>query len=532
MDKKVAIHISSSSGKTLSLRVDLCSKAFHLKQQVLELWGIPLACQRLLANALVMDDSAPLSRYKSPGKLFPTVNLVVSHEAFIQQLGHRNTTVRNAALEALVQWACLDHGCAMLVLRMYIDQSVRLTEREGFIPQGGDLLVETMTVDDAKLKCLTLPGCRGFTFRGVITEEPVKIFFKNKSETKPGEWTSMVHNGGNEALKTAIQFLEALAEVKGGDGDDERRKESKNVLLRLLEAQANTLDLHQAASMLSNVFPEVSKEIVMVLSLRILSQPCEVGSAATASSHARVLKLLPKLATKGDDVALEACCKCLKTSHVGLQVAASKALQALAPHRETHCAQAIDVLCTFLESRDVSDSALPSAVKALAKLVPKGHARARAVLQSCLDNPKLCGGGRSEANQKLLASCLENFIASETPTSRKSQKLSVCSPAASQEAWSPAAHFGMSPTANPAPQFGTSPTAQCPTGFGYPSEPSGEQAVYVLCAVPLEVYLAQCGVNQPFAGPPCLGQPHMCQPHTGQPQCFQGMPQAPPGSWW
>ena len=63
---------------------------------------------------------------------------------------------------------------------------------DGYISEGGDLLMETLTLEEAKRKAVTLRGCRGFCFRGPITKEPVEIIFKSKWDNAVGnhQWTS------------------------------------------------------------------------------------------------------------------------------------------------------------------------------------------------------------------------------------------------------------------------------------------------------------------------------------------------------
>jgi hypothetical protein len=57
----------------------------------------------------------------------------------------------------------------------------------GKISAGGDLLAQTMTVTEAKLKCAELAkgegGCEGFYHSGALTNEPRMMFFKSQSST-------------------------------------------------------------------------------------------------------------------------------------------------------------------------------------------------------------------------------------------------------------------------------------------------------------------------------------------------------------
>lgn len=81
------------------------------------------------------------------------------------------------------------HDAALAVLAA---ASPTLEKCGGFyIPAGGDLLEDTMTVEDAKQKALEMDGCGGFCFEGEDSGAPVKVFFKNNSETFAGEgWTT------------------------------------------------------------------------------------------------------------------------------------------------------------------------------------------------------------------------------------------------------------------------------------------------------------------------------------------------------
>lgn len=58
-----------------------------------------------------------------------------------------------------------------------------------------DLLQETMTIHDAQIKCLTMSECRGFTFKGRVTEDPLMIYFKSnahidESDGEDSPWMS------------------------------------------------------------------------------------------------------------------------------------------------------------------------------------------------------------------------------------------------------------------------------------------------------------------------------------------------------
>eukprot|EP00931_Biecheleriopsis_adriatica_P117133 TRINITY_DN92683_c0_g1_i1.p1 TRINITY_DN92683_c0_g1~~TRINITY_DN92683_c0_g1_i1.p1 ORF type:complete len:453 (-),score=73.95 TRINITY_DN92683_c0_g1_i1:220-1491(-) len=64
------------------------------------------------------------------------------------------------------------------------------SEHEGFISSGATIAEEVMTVEQAKTKCVDLGNCRGFSFEGTPTGNPVKIYFKNKWDCWSTGWTS------------------------------------------------------------------------------------------------------------------------------------------------------------------------------------------------------------------------------------------------------------------------------------------------------------------------------------------------------
>jgi len=90
------------------------------------------------------------------------------------------------------------------------------TVHHGFIRAGGDILVEEMTLAHAKARGSSMPGCRGFCFKGVPGVDAVlKIYFKDKWDfvvgpSDPGGWTTYRYEG-------AIR----LSELPGAGVDEE-----------------------------------------------------------------------------------------------------------------------------------------------------------------------------------------------------------------------------------------------------------------------------------------------------------------------
>jgi len=84
----------------------------------------------------------------------------------------------------------------------------KFSMQKGQVLGGNDIPVEmdTMTLEQAKVVCLTLPGCRGFTYQGEPTEGAVKIHFKDAGELQPAPaWTSYCYQDGEAAL---LELLE------------------------------------------------------------------------------------------------------------------------------------------------------------------------------------------------------------------------------------------------------------------------------------------------------------------------------------
>jgi len=60
-----------------------------------------------------------------------------------------------------------------------------------YISSGGDLLVATLTLEQARKQAATLENCRGFCFKGREVDGPMKIYFKDHSRVyAAGDWTS------------------------------------------------------------------------------------------------------------------------------------------------------------------------------------------------------------------------------------------------------------------------------------------------------------------------------------------------------
>lgn len=73
---------------------------------------------------------------------------------------------------------------------------------DGYIPGGGDIASEFITVTEAKERCLAAPTCQGFTFMGGPQEGPMWITLKNEWDVAGTGWTSY-RRGPTEAAPAA-----------------------------------------------------------------------------------------------------------------------------------------------------------------------------------------------------------------------------------------------------------------------------------------------------------------------------------------
>ncbi|CAE8619942.1 unnamed protein product, partial [Polarella glacialis] len=69
-------------------------------------------------------------------------------------------------------------------------EAVSFKQFDGFISSGETIFEGVLTLGEAKLKCKTLPGCKGFSFEGKPTDKPVKVYLKDKWDNWSTGWTS------------------------------------------------------------------------------------------------------------------------------------------------------------------------------------------------------------------------------------------------------------------------------------------------------------------------------------------------------
>jgi hypothetical protein len=91
----------------------------------------------------------------------------------------------------------------------------------GYISKGGDLLQMRATVDEAKAKATSLPGCQGFCFDGLDEGQPMMIYFKSKWDINVGgNWSSYRLEG--VSTRVVVHRLSAVAGGRGWKFHDRR----------------------------------------------------------------------------------------------------------------------------------------------------------------------------------------------------------------------------------------------------------------------------------------------------------------------
>lgn len=106
-------------------------------------------------------------------------------------------------------------------------QDVAFSLHNGYISQGGDLLWQTMTVEEAKRKAAKMPDCKGFSFNGVDTGAPLDIVFKDKWNVNAGEgWSSYRIEYGAQRIE--VQRLTASVGGRGWRYHDRRTLQLSN----------------------------------------------------------------------------------------------------------------------------------------------------------------------------------------------------------------------------------------------------------------------------------------------------------------
>lgn len=160
----------------------------------------------------------------------------------------------------------------------------------GYITRGGDLLRQTITVEEAKRKAARLPGCKGFCFSGVDTGAAMDIFFKDKWDfNEGGGWSSyrIVVPG----LTAQVQRLSTALGGRGWKYHDRRSLELSAGELRIFE-KGSTSKVKLAV----DVATEVEECCLMaggVMSIALRKQPAGSDGSEGVREHKSYLFEFP-----------------------------------------------------------------------------------------------------------------------------------------------------------------------------------------------------------------------------------------------
>jgi len=412
----ISVHVCSASGLVLTVQAEQDNSVLALKGMIAEQWKVPVECQRLLTSAVVMADESQLITHCGLHAEVFEVSLVVTYERLLSKLAE----MQPKAYDILVQWVRDDYARASFPVQMLLDQTDALVTHVGYMPRGNDIVVETMTVDQAKMRCLTLPTCMGFTFRidgdkFDPKRDAVLVHFKSKGCVKETlgpclrtPWMSLTfstpqNRGRGVTLRATFKEAELrLLCNRAKNGNEVAMDE----MAKSLMDSSGALALSAAKQMASVGTREACGLVVAALSKRL----ADLKTLSTDTEDATALqmvKVLATCATKGDEDVIAVCIACLREdtfSHgsardAGLRVCAAKTLASTAP--KGHEA-AIETLCQLLTGRPKQ---MECFVKALSQLAPQGH-------QSAIDAMKVLvadahPGGHAEKNYRKTLASLE-----------------------------------------------------------------------------------------------------------------------------
>lgn len=371
--------VSNANGDTLELDFPQSDSVKSLKAKIVSAWHVPMICQQLLVNSELLDDGSSLNdaRYHE-GRLH--VSLIVCQKSLQEKLWSQNIPAYTEAFETLGEWALHDHRRAVMMLLCCGEYREPFEMRPGFISRGDDILVETMTVDDAIEKCKSLPNALGFTFKGGVTSEPVTMHFKSKSHVQGIGWTTYLMkkpkriaqnqcNRGFVPNEVANDITDMLADASTRDETMIRNELNRKLTKMDAELQLIIMPL------LVKIWPPSTPEVVDCMSARLLARE---NWNDTKQPATRMMRWLGKLAPKGNKHAINAFCCCLERQcdNEPFNVAAAKALRR---HLLPQCGheRAIAALCGCCNLPSVHQS-IP---RTLAWIAPRGHVGAIAALE-------------------------------------------------------------------------------------------------------------------------------------------------------
>merc|ERR1712046_163298 len=68
------------------------------------------------------------------------------------------------------------------------DAHLSFSVHRGLLEEGGDIGSDLLTIEEAKVRCRELPGCKGFTFKGNDPDSavPIMCYFKSHFKLSQG----------------------------------------------------------------------------------------------------------------------------------------------------------------------------------------------------------------------------------------------------------------------------------------------------------------------------------------------------------
>jgi hypothetical protein len=157
---RVAVNVHTPSGEDLRLDVDSQDTVLGMKAILHERTKVPIDCQEVLAGVMILEDDMTIASICDDSTRMLDVTLVVTYESLLRDL----LAGSKQADEVLAQWMQHEPVRSAMAVRVLIERANAFEVYPGGDEPDEDVLVEEMTVAEAKARSLAVPDCRGFTF--------------------------------------------------------------------------------------------------------------------------------------------------------------------------------------------------------------------------------------------------------------------------------------------------------------------------------------------------------------------------------
>jgi hypothetical protein len=331
--QRVAVNVCNPSRKPLRIAVDLQFAVLKLKEKICEQTKVPTDCQEVLFGSTILQNDVTIASIYDDSARMLDVTLVVTCENLLHNLLLRS----KKADKVLVQWLQNDPVRSAITVQALVDRTNALEMRMGFMTRGNDLLVEVMTFGEARVRCLTLHGCVGFTFEAEhasLDEErdKVKVYFKSmdyfckvQSPYRSSYWKSFFFT--EEGFNFKKRFLAVRLMLLA---DRVQRGEPAAINETSSHLNDDSLDIVLIATMAISNAADFSAPMVAAFTSRILA--CHSYSGLEGNIAVKLMKVLCGYVSVGDESAIKACCACLdsKDANQDLEVHTGKVLARIA----------------------------------------------------------------------------------------------------------------------------------------------------------------------------------------------------------